>query len=86
MRPGDQIVTFGSTPSGRPYVPGVPIGRVISVPATPGALTQTALIAPYVDFTALDLVGVVVVPPRVNPRDRVLPTPPADATPTPRRH
>jgi len=40
-------------------------------------------VRPYVDFTALDLVGVVVVPPRRDPRDAVLPAP-ATPRPTPR--
>ena len=62
--------------------PGVPVGRVVTVSGSPGSLTRTAVVAPYVDFTALDLVGVVVEPPRKDPRDAVLPPKPA-ATPTP---
>ena len=49
---------------------------------TPGSQTRTAVVAPYVDFTSLDLVGVVVEPPRKDPRDAVLPPKPV-ATPTP---
>ena len=45
------------------------------VKGTPGSQTRTATIATYVDFTALDLVGVVVEPPRRDPRDAVLPPP-----------
>jgi len=53
---GDVIETFGTTT----YAAGVPVGRVLSVSATPGATTKTAQVASYVDFTALDVVGVVV--------------------------
>jgi rod shape-determining protein MreC len=78
---GDRLVTFGSQ-GDTPYVPGVPVGEVLSVHGTPGSQTRTAVVAPYVDFTALDLVGVVVEPPRKDPRDAVLPPRP-ESTPTP---
>ena len=76
LQPGEQVVTFGSV-GGRPYVPGVPIGTVDQVQPSGNSLTKIALIRPYVDFTSLGVVGVVVVPPRVNPRDSVLPPKPA---------
>jgi len=76
VKAGDRLVTFGSH-SGRPFVPGVPVGTVTEVQATPGQLTKTILVEPYVQFTRLDLVGVVVVPPRTDPRDAVLPPAPA---------
>ena len=78
---GDRLVTFGSRRS-NPFVPGVPIGEVVGVKPASG-LTREATVRPYVDFTALDLVGVVVVPPRTDPRDAVLP-PPSTPRPTPR--
>jgi rod shape-determining protein MreC len=81
VKAGDRLVTFGSQ-SGRPFVPGVPVGKVLSVEATPGELTKTVLVQPFVSFTRLDLVGVVVVPPRTDPRDAVLPPAPSGA-PTP---
>jgi rod shape-determining protein MreC len=59
LRPGESVVTFGSV-HGRPYVPGVPVGEVITVTSQPGALTQSALVRPYVDFGGLGVVGVVV--------------------------
>ncbi|BFV59317.1 rod shape-determining protein MreC [Kitasatospora sp. CMC57] len=80
VKAGDRLVTFGSQ-SGRPFVPGVPVGKVVEVEATPGQLTKTVLVEPYVQFTRLDLVGVVVVPPRTDPRDAVLP--PAQPASTP---
>ena len=78
---GDRLVTFGSQ-GDTPYVPGVPVGVVRSVEGTPGSQTRTAVVDPYVDFTALDLVGVVVEPPRKDPRDAVLPPRPT-ASPQP---
>jgi rod shape-determining protein MreC len=62
LHPGEAIVTFGSV-GGRPYAPGVPVGEVVSVTSQPGALTQSALVRPYADFSGLGVVGVVVPPP-----------------------
>jgi len=56
---GDTILTWGSK-GGAPYVSGVPIGRVTAVYASLRESSQRAVISPYVDFGALDLVGVVV--------------------------
>ncbi|NUR83863.1 MAG: rod shape-determining protein MreC [Nonomuraea sp.] len=69
---GGRIVSFGSQ-HGTPYVPGVPIGQIERVEATPGELTRIAYARPYADLTALDVVGVVVRAPRRDPRDAVLP-------------
>lgn len=80
VAPGDRLVSFGSQGE-RPYVPGVPVGTVTSVAGTPGSQTRTATVRPYVDFTALDLVGVVVQPPRTDPRDSVLPPRPSGPPP-----
>ncbi len=59
VQPGQELVTFGSV-GGRPYVAGVPVGTVSAVTTQPGALTPTALVRPYADFTSLGVVGVVV--------------------------
>ncbi len=76
VRTGDRLVTFGSQ-SDRPFVPGVPVGTVVHVENTPGQLTRTVLVQPFVSFTTLDLVGVVVQPPATDPRYAVLPVKPA---------
>ena len=55
----DTVVTWGSD-GGAPYVSGVPVGRVTTVYSSVRENTQRAVIEPYVDFGALDLVGVVV--------------------------
>jgi len=75
LQPGQQVVTFGSV-HGRPYVPGVPVGVITQVQASATSLTKLALVRPYADDSALGVVGVVIVPPRTNPRDSVLPPTP----------
>lgn len=87
LKVGQQLVTFGS-PRGRPFVPGVPVGVITSVQASASAITKFAYVRPYANDGTLGVVGVVVVPPRTNPHDSVLPpspTPsaPATASPTP---
>ncbi len=73
---GSQVVTFGS-PGGRPFVPGVPIGTISGVSRASDAGARTWTVTPYVDFTSLDIVGVVVAAPSRDPRDALLPKPPA---------
>ena len=58
---GDVVVTWGSN-GGAPYVSGVPVGQVTQVFASLRDSTHRAVIEPYVDFTSLDLGGVVVPP------------------------
>jgi rod shape-determining protein MreC len=55
----DVVVTWGSR-GGSPYVAGVPIGTVDAVFASPQDQSKHAVIVPFVDFSSLDLVGVVV--------------------------
>ena len=82
LQPGQQLVTFGSV-RGRPYVPGVPVGVIMQVQASATSLTKLALVRPYADDSALGVVGVVIVPPRTNPRDSVLPPRPATPSASP---
>ena len=65
---GDALLTTGSAT----YVPGVPVGRVVAVDPSPGLVT-TAEVEPFVDVGRLELVGIVVEPPRGTPR---VPIPP----------
>lgn len=61
---GDTVLSWGSLDDDGatvgPYVPGVPVGEVVSVYASLRESTQRAVIDPFVDFSGLDLVGVVV--------------------------
>lgn len=54
----DTVVTWGSV--GGPYTPGVPIGRITEVFSSLREASQRAVVHPFVDFSALDVVGVVV--------------------------
>lgn len=78
---GDRLVTFGSV-ADKPFVPGVPIGKVVRIDHGGGGLMKTVEVQPFAGFTSLDIVGVVVVPPRTDPRDTVLPPKP-QVKPTP---
>ena len=75
LSPGEQLVTSASVKD-RPYVPGVPVGVISKVENRSGSLTALALVRPYVDFTSLGVVGIVVLPPGHNPRFSVLPPAP----------
>jgi rod shape-determining protein MreC len=81
LKPGQEVVTYASL-GDQPEVPGVPVGTVESVSSSAGALTQTAMVRPYVNFTALGVVGVVVQVPRHNPRASILPRPAPTVTVT----
>lgn len=69
---GDQLVT-GPSASDQPYIPGVPVGVITKLISINGALTEAADVRPYVDYTALTVVGVVIVPPAQDPRFAAVP-------------
>jgi rod shape-determining protein MreC len=71
---GQQVDTYASV-GDQPEVPGVPVGTIASVQRNAGSLTQTALVQPFVNFTALGVVGIVVQVPKHNPRTSILPRP-----------
>lgn len=73
LRRNDIVVTRGSL-QGVPFVPGLPVGRVTAVTGVAGELPR-GRVRPFVDLGALDVVAVVVRPPRVDPRDALIPTP-----------
>jgi rod shape-determining protein MreC len=81
LKAGQQLVTAASVNS-RPFVAGVPVGVIAAVQNRAGALTAKALVRPYVNFTELGVVGIVIAPPRHDPRFSVLPPAPK-ARPTP---
>ncbi|WP_205474918.1 rod shape-determining protein MreC [Nocardioides sp. SYSU D00038] len=58
-RRGDVVVTWGSD-AGAPYLSGIPVGEVTAVYSNVRDMTQRAAVRAYVDFSALDVVGVVV--------------------------
>jgi rod shape-determining protein MreC len=83
IRRGQTLVTVGPS-IGSLFAPEVPIGVVTRIDQTPGALTRTAQVRPFVDFTGLDIVGIVVSAPKQLPRGTLLPPSPTPSpTPTP---
>ena len=72
LKPGDELVTSASVHD-RPFVPGVPIGVITKLVNVNGALTEAADVRPFVDYSALGVVAVVIAPPRHNPRFSALP-------------
>lgn len=66
---GDTVLSWGSEDSG-PYVSGVPVGKVTDVFENVREQRRRAVIEPFVHFSALDVVGVVVA--AGTPSDRAL--------------
>ena len=64
----DTVVTWGSSTG--PYEPGVPIGRITEVYSSLREASQRAVVEPFVDFSSLDVVGVMV--PSGSTSDRAL--------------
>jgi rod shape-determining protein MreC len=81
VKVGDAILARGSS-NGRPFVPGVPIGEVTAVDNSAGAVTQTADVKFYTNFSTLGVVSVVVSSPAADPRDSLVPAKP-QPTPLP---
>jgi rod shape-determining protein MreC len=67
---GDVVTTMGSA-GGRPFVAGVPVGRVGSVDPGGGRFAPTAAVQPAVDVTRLDVVAVLLTAPRTTARAAV---------------
>jgi rod shape-determining protein MreC len=64
VRKGDVLVTTGT----ETFVPGIPIGTVTSITPDANAISRTAVIASYVDVSAIDLVAVITEPGTGAPR------------------
>ncbi len=56
---GARIFSWGSD-TGKPYMPGLPIGRIASVDGSPGQLNRTAKVIPTADISSLEIVGVII--------------------------
>jgi rod shape-determining protein MreC len=75
VKKGDVLLARGSQ-GGRPFVPGVPIGQITNVDNSPGAVTQTADVKFYANFSNLGVVAVVVSGEGSDPRDALVPAKP----------
>ena len=79
VKVGDVLLARGSE-GGRPFVPGVPVGTVTSVPNSAGSVSQLAEVRYFTRLHTLGIVAVVVSPPITDPRDALVPAKPV---PTP---
>ena len=86
---GDVLLSRGSS-GDKPFVPGVPIGKVSMVENSLGQLTKEAKVVPFVDFNSLGVISVVLEAVAGDPGDALVPKPPRPAptvtvfvTPTP---
>jgi rod shape-determining protein MreC len=77
---GEQLVTIGSNAQDTPFVPEVPVGKITHVSPLPtGGLGQTATVQPYVNFSAIDILAIVVRAPKTIKHDLLLPASPTPA-------
>lgn len=74
---GDRLVSFGV--SRGIYASGLPIGTVTAIRGKAGTSDRVASVEPFVGMGSLDIVGVMVVKPRTDPRDALLPPVPTPA-------
>ncbi len=74
VKQGDGLVTQGSA-NQEPFVWGVPVGSVATASTPLAGEAQTGHVTPFVNFATLDLVGVIVEPPRTDPRQALLASP-----------
>lgn len=79
VQAGDVVATWGSEDG--PFVAGVPIGEVVGVTSAAASQSTTAVVSPFVDFTALDVVGVIL-PPRDGDLRAPVSSAPAPAAPS----
>lgn len=75
VKVGDVLLARGSE-GGKPFVPGVPVGTVTSVPDSTGSVSQLAEVQFYAHLHTLEIVAVVVSPPIIDPRDALVPSKP----------
>jgi rod shape-determining protein MreC len=58
MQVGAKVLSWGSD-TGKPYMPGLAIGRISSVVGSVGQLNRVATVIPSVDISNLEIVGVI---------------------------
>lgn len=89
LKAGDVLLSRGSS-GDKPFVPGVPVGKVITIDNSTGQLTMQGRVMGFVDLNALGVVSVVTASVGGNPGDALVPQAPRPAptvtifvTPTP---
>jgi rod shape-determining protein MreC len=76
-------VVTSALSTGDGIIAGVPVGVAKASNRVRNSVTKSVFVQPFVNYARIDHVGVVVAPPRSDPRNAVLPTPPASASATP---
>jgi rod shape-determining protein MreC len=74
IKVGDTLVARGSD-GGRPFVPGVPVGVVTEVQSNTSSITQNADVEGISNLDRVGIVAVVVMAPKADPRDALIPKP-----------
>ena len=69
---GARVISWGSD-TGKPYMPGLAIGRISSVEVSAGQLNRTATVIPSADISNLEIVGLVLSAKRDVLRDPLKP-------------
>jgi rod shape-determining protein MreC len=86
IKVGDALVARGSA-GDKPFVPGVPVGLVVSVNSNASSITQNADVESSANLEKISVVAVVTSAAKGDPRDSLIPkprpTPIASVTPTP---
>jgi rod shape-determining protein MreC len=86
IKVGDALVARGSA-GDRPFVPGVPVGLVVSVSSNASSITQNADVESSANLEKISVVAVVTSAAKGDPRDSLIPkprpTPIASVTPPP---
>jgi rod shape-determining protein MreC len=86
IKVGDALVARGSS-GDRPFVPGVPVGVVVTVLSNASSITQNADVESTTNLEKITVVAVVTAAAKGDPRDSLIPnprpTPTVYVTPTP---
>jgi rod shape-determining protein MreC len=78
IKVGDVLLSRGSS-GDKPFIPGVPVGRVSFVESTVGQLTKQGRVQGFVNLNKLGVVSVVIKSTAGNPGDSLIPQPPKPA-------
>jgi len=79
IKVGDSLVARGSS-GDRPFVPGVPVGVVVTVLSNASSITQNADVESATNLEKISIVAVVTAAAKGDPRDSLIPKPRPTAT------
>jgi rod shape-determining protein MreC len=79
IKAGDALVARGSA-GDKPFVPGVPVGVVVTVNSNASSITQNADVESATNLEKISIVAVVTAAAKGDPRDSLIPKPRPTAT------